>query len=130
MSANYLKKVGRLCWLLDDYAMPLKHDFEGGFDEFVALDEQLLSVRASFAWDGPWPLPRIKWAMRASMVHDALYHLMRSGKLSWDRRDWADAVFRDLLLEDGMPGWLAEVCYRVVRAFGGLRKVGRVGVIR
>lgn len=130
MTATYQKKAGRLCWLLDDYTLPLKHDFKGGFDNLVALDEQHLSIGAMFAWDGPWPLPRIRCAMRASLVHDALYHLMRVGVLSWKRRRWADEVFRQICLEDGMPPWLAAVCYRVVRLFGGWRKEVRVEAIR
>lgn len=129
MTSAYLKRSGRLCWLRDDYSIPLKHDFEGGFTEYVTLDEQILYIAKGFAWDGPWPLPRFECAMRASLVHDALYHLMRSGGLSWGRREWADGVFRALCLEDGMPPWLATVCYWAVRAFGG-SKVGRVGVIR
>lgn len=130
MTATYLKRIGRLCWLLDDYSVPLKHDFRGNSAKFVTLDDQILFVQAGFAWDGPWPLPRIKCAMRAALVHDALYHLMRSGAISWDRRAWADGVFRTVCLEDGMPPWLATLCYWTVRAFGGFRTSSRVGVIR
>lgn len=129
MISTYLKRPGRLCWLRVDYSVPLKHDFKGGSSDFVTLDEQILYVAKGFAWDGPWPLPRFECAMRASLVHDALYHLMRLGGLSWERREWADGVFRTMCLEDGMPPWLATVCYWAVRAFGG-SKVGRVGFIR
>lgn len=127
----YEKKVGRMCWLVDrDFEMALPFDGPGGEDAWVTLSDGILTVRRGFAWDGLWPLPRLDCGIRASLVHDALYHLMRAGALSWERRRWADEVFRDICLEDGMPEWLAAVCYRVVRLFGGWRKEVRVEAIR
>lgn len=128
---RYQKRIGRMCWLVErDFEMLLPHDEPGAEDQWVTLAEDVLTVRRGFAWDGPWPLPRLSCAIRASLVHDALYHLMRAGALSWNRRQWADDVFRQICLEDGMPPWLAAVCYRVVRLFGGWRKEVRGESIR
>jgi len=119
--AKWIRKPGRLCWLQTDYVLPLPHPGRGGEDAWVSLAEQHLLVRSGFAWDGPWPLPRLRCLLRASLVHDALYHLMRAGKIPWCSRQFADAVFRKLAVEDGAPPWLAAVCYWAVRGFGGWR---------
>ena len=57
--------------------------------------------------------------MRASLVHDALYQLMRQEHLK--TRTWrkaADRVFRDLCKEDGVSGYRANIWYKALRKFG------------
>lgn len=117
---RYERKMGRLCWLMDEFSLPVS-GFGTVSDDWVSVGENILIVKRGFAWDGPWPLPRLRCAMRASMVHDALYHLLRSGKLSMTLRKPADDLFRRLCIEDGMPPWLAAVCYWAVRLPGGWR---------
>lgn len=112
--------------------MPLRLPDEIAVAEnaWVTLADGILTIRRGFAWDGAWPLPRLICVIRASLVHDAIYHLMRTGYLPWKWRPWADEVFRQICLEDGMPPWLAAVCYRAVRLFGGWRKEDRIETIR
>lgn len=68
-----------------------------------------LSFRAGYAWDGPsGPALDTPSAMRGSLIHDALYQLMRQETIGPQWRDEADAVYRRLCLEDGMSvlrGW-------------------------
>ncbi len=57
--------------------------------------------------------------MRGSLVHDALYQLMRERHLDHRvHRKPADKVFRDICLADGMSPVRAAVVYRAVRAAG------------
>lgn len=89
-------------------------------NEFVRLDEfGELRIAKKYAWDGPSG-PTIDTAdfMRGSLVHDALYQLMREGLLSRKHRLYADRLLRDLCREDGMPWWRAQYVYAAVRAFG------------
>ena len=58
--------------------------------------------------------------MRGSLVHDALYELMRKDKLSTRHRKQADRVLQRICLEDGMNRIRAWIVYRGVR-FGGLK---------
>lgn len=92
-------------------------------DEFVGLGPNgLLSLRRGYAWDGPsGPTLDTKNFMRASLVHDALYQLMREGLLDSSQRLYADRLLRTLCRQDGMSRFRAWYVYRGVRAFGGRR---------
>lgn len=83
-------------------------------------DEGILSINAGYCWDGPsGPLPDTKRNMRAALVHDALYQLMRLQMISRRRyKDIADVVFMDICIEDGTYRWLAKGYYRALKAFG------------
>ena len=56
--------------------------------------------------------------MRGSLVHDALYQLMREGLLDLGWRETADQELRRVCLEDGMSAIRAWWVYKAVR-FGG-----------
>lgn len=67
-----------------------------------------LEIRFGYAWDGPSG-PTIDTAnfMRGSLVHDAIYQLMRMGLL--DRGAWkepADRLLQAMCVQDGM--WKAR----------------------
>ena len=62
-----------------------------------------LSIQAGYAWDGPsGPTQDSPGLMRASLVHDALYQLMRLGLLDKVNREAADKLYQRLCLEDGI----------------------------
>ena len=80
-----------------------------------------LTIKKGYAWDGASGLAiDTRNFMRGSLVHDALYQLMRMDKLN--RTQWRKAV-DDLLLdqciEDGMNFIRAKLVYHSVRLFGG-----------
>lgn len=78
-----------------------------------------LTMRRGYAWDGPsGPAVDTKNFMRGSLVHDALYQLMREGRLrATPYRLVADQLLRAMCREDGM-GWLrAWWVYKFVRMF-------------
>ena len=98
--------------------------------EFIDLERNGgLLIRRGFAWDGPsGPAIDTKNFMRASLVHDALYSLMRDGYLPVGFKDQADRLLRAMFIEDSMvligpkPGgiarviWLAKVAAMQTRA--------------
>ena len=91
------------------------------FTEFVRLDtDGTLSIADGYAWDGPsGPTIDTPDFMRGSLVHDALYQLMREKHLDHATyRELADKELKKICLEDGMPGFRAEYVYQGVRAFG------------
>lgn len=85
---------------------------------FITLSRQgVLTIREGYAWDGPSGLT-IDTAtfMRGSLVHDALYQLMRDRHL--DRaahRKAADRILRELCRQDGMWALRAWYVYQAVR---------------
>lgn len=87
-----------------------------------------LIIEKYFAWDGPsGPTPDFKCDMKAALVHDALYYLIRMGALDISFKQAADAELYRTMVEDGVSGWILEVLnvmrarlYRwVVTKFGG-----------
>lgn len=79
-----------------------------------------LTVKRGYAWDGPsGPTIDSLDFMRGSLVHDALYQLIREQKIPKRLRKLADELLRDICLEDGMSKLRAEYVYTAVRAFGG-----------
>lgn len=88
---------------------------------FIRLDlDGSLEIEAGYAWDGPSG-PSIDTAnfMRGSLVHDALYQLMREGYLDAAvHRLQADRTLRRMCIEDGMSRLRAAWVYFFVRRFG------------
>ena len=78
-----------------------------------------IRISAGFEWDGATGAIDTPDFMRASLVHDALYHLLREGALGMGHRKRCDQLFRDICIEDGMPLYRAWRAYLGVRVFGG-----------
>ena len=78
-----------------------------------------LTLKQGYAWDGPsGPTLDTKDFMRGSLVHDALYQLMRQKRLPRRLRKRADVLLWMICLEDGMAKARANYVYHAVRAFG------------
>jgi len=87
--------------------------------DFIQLDANgNLKISKGYAWDGASFIKDRQTNMRASLVHDALYQLMREGHINFTRWREADLEFDKLLKIDGawniirkldMAGlWLAQ----------------------
>lgn len=90
--------------------------------EFISLaTDGTLSIKTGYAWDGPsGPTIDTLNFMRGSIVHDALYQLMRNGKLDpTTHREKADRLLQEHCKEDGMSSIRAWWVYCGVRIFGG-----------
>lgn len=94
----------RLRWHVGDrvYKTP---DFE------VDTEFGEIRIAKGFGWDGPsgWTYDTDN-SMRASLIHDVLYHCLRDGVLPMRVRGGADREFRVILKSDGMSfirrwGW-------------------------
>jgi hypothetical protein len=96
-----------------------------GQDYIVLQQDGMLTLKKGYAWDGPsGPTVDTKNFMRASLVHDALYQLMREdlvgngdGVRKQFRED-ADKLLRRMVRKDGMswPRWVWV--YQGLRLFG------------
>ena len=87
--------------------------------EWITLGQDgVLTIRAGYAWDGATNAPDWNCAKRPSLVHDALYQLIGFGFLATNQRAYADALFQQLLTEDGMRGRMAAIWHRAVSTFG------------
>jgi len=89
--------------------------------DFIKLDTKgNLTILKSYAWDGPsGPVIDRKENMRASLVHDALYQLMRHRKLTAKtHKDKADRIFKKICIQDGISRKTAEVYYYGLKVGG------------
>jgi hypothetical protein len=89
--------------------------------DFIDLDiAGNLRVKKGYAWDGPsGPVEDTRENMRASLVHDALYQLMRNKALNTrTHRKTADVEFMLICKADGVPSRRANLWYQGLRRFG------------
>jgi hypothetical protein len=78
-----------------------------------------LTIKKGYAWDGPsGPTIDSNNFMRGSLVHDALYQLIRHQFLQTHWKDTADRELRRMCREDGMSAIRAWWVYRGVKWFG------------
>ena len=93
-----------------------EHDVD---HEFMRLNpDGTLIIRKNYAWDGASFYPDTPKIMRGSLVHDALYQLLRLGKLEPKFRDDADELLRKICIADGMWPFIAWTVYKVVNRLG------------
>lgn len=89
-------------------------------NDYLRLDvDGNLTINKGYAWDGPsGPTLDTSTFMRGSLIHDALYQLMREGFLDADKnREKADRILHRICLEDGMWPPRAWWVYQAVRQF-------------
>lgn len=123
MTRGYIRYRGDYKYqLASEYRIKIKilpaEDISTDFVDLNADGE--LKVKNSYAWDGPsGPVIDTKENLRASLVHDALYQLMRLEKLkSRTYRKTADKIFRNICKKDGVSSITANVYYKALRRFG------------
>jgi hypothetical protein len=94
----------------------------GGNDWVYIAPDGFLTIAKGYAWDGPsGPAIDTPNFMRGSLIHDALYQLIRTGVLREDiDRDKADRLLQQVVLEDGMSRLRAWWVYTAVSIFGGI----------
>jgi len=113
MKINYRKLRGYKYQLMYYYAIdtnlkPSKKfaDEPGGFCSMF-MDGRLV-ICEGYCWDGAsGPTIDTPSTMRASLVHDALYQLIRLGQIPFSEVTKADDLFYRILREDGMSRFRA-----------------------
>ena len=87
--------------------------------EFIKLTPiGMLVIRSGYAWDGAsGPTIDTQDSMRGSLVHDALYQLMRQELLPQEERDYADRLLAEICIQDGMSKFRANSWLFAVNEF-------------
>lgn len=121
----------RICYRrLRHYKYQLRENFSIATDlrpqrpvdtDFISLTaDGRLTIKALYAWDGPSGIALdTKTSMRGSLVHDALYQLMRERLLEFNYREAADDLLKTICIKDGMHPVRAWYMHKGVRWFGG-----------
>src|SRR3990167_1972450 len=94
LTASYTQDLTSVLGLLT-----IAHD-----PSWCQLDSGVLTLGGEYRWDGcSGPTFDVPESIRASCIHDALYRLMREGRVPAFRfRRAADEAFFRILREDGM----------------------------
>lgn len=98
----------------------IKPENDIDFDYIVLSKQGSMFIKKGYAWDGPsGPTIDTLDFMRPSLVHDALYQLMREKQLDVDvYRKLADKLLQEMCKEDGMGSARAWIVYLAVRIVG------------
>ena len=88
-------------------------------NEYIKIASGDLCIKKGYAWDGPsGPTIDTKNFMRGSLVHDALYQLLRENELPPTCRKFADLLLKDICRKDGMSWIRAQWVYLGVKLMG------------
>ena len=79
--------------------------------DWVEVNGDMIVIQKGYCWDGASCAIDTPSFMHGSLVHDALYQLIRIGKILPKYRKNADIVLKHLCLNAGMPAWRANYVY-------------------
>lgn len=118
MSVAY--KSGYKYQIASDYVVAVGIKLTANTQFLVLNGDGDLFIKSGYAFDGPsGPSFDTKNFMRGSIVHDALYQLMREGHIPEDYREHADRLLQRMCIEDGMTAIRAWWVFKAVRFAGG-----------
>ena len=91
------------------------------YAQFLYLLGDKLYINKGYAWDGPsGGCPDFKSFMKPSLVHDALYQIIRLGGLEQESaKPFADKLFLQMLKDEGVSWVTRHIAYQAVKIFGG-----------
>jgi hypothetical protein len=109
--------------LREDFTYNLGRTFDPApiGNEFIEITaDGIITIRKHYAWDGvSGPVIETQANIKASLVHDALYQLMREGHLDHVMyREWSDRLFMEMCRKGGVWGSVAAIYLRALRLFG------------
>jgi len=120
-------KKGYKYQLAEDFQIELDSftTYEASTTDFIQLwgktgdyYRSILLIKKGYAWDGAsGPAIDTKTFMISSLVHDALYQLIREGLLNIEFRSVADQILYDMCIKNGMCKLRAWWVYKTVKYF-------------
>lgn len=120
---NIRYQAGFKYQLTEDYSCHTEVHPASDIDTYFVRLKKMgnIDIRKGYAWDGPsGPTIDTKNFMRGSLVHDALYQLIRLDLLSVSWRKESDNELYQICRKDGMSALRAWYVYRGVRRMGHL----------
>lgn len=110
---GYKYQLSRDAWFKTDIRW---HDVSTKYTRLYA--DGWLHIKTGYAWDGAsGPTIDTKSSMGGSLVHDALYQLIRLELIPRNSRLTADKKLKKRCITDGMWKWRAATWYRFLRRY-------------
>lgn len=107
--------------LVQTYTIRIDIDIKADIcTNFIELTrEGVLTIRQGYEWNGAaGPTVDTESLMRASLVHDALYQLMRNSMINTANREYVDNLFKKIAQEDGVSRLRSWLLHYAIRKFG------------
>ena len=106
--------------LMEGYSVQTKIFGQLIDNKYIRLQtDGVLTISSGYCWDGAsGPAVDSKTIMRGSLIHDALYQLLRLEVLAEKFRQACDRELYTACRDDGMSWIRANYIYRAVRWFG------------
>ena len=115
-------KKGYKYQIVNNYStnIPIQPDDDIFTDYIDLYRDGKINIKKGYAWDGPsGPTFDTLNFMRGSLVHDALYQLMREEKIEKNNyRESVDRLLQHMCKEDGMSSIHAWWVYLGIHIFG------------
>ncbi len=119
MTLTYKKRFKYKYKLSTDFECDIYSEVTLHNSRYINISKDILTVKKGYCWDGAsGPTIDTKTVMKASLVHDVLYQLMRERVLPQSSRMASDNIFREICLEQGMSRFRAWYLYTGLRIFG------------
>jgi hypothetical protein len=122
MAIHYRKLKEYKYQLMENYEIEISMSASTDIkSDFIKLSKDGdLTISKGYSWDGPsGPTVDTKNFMKAALVHDALYQLMRQGHLDYKAvRSKADLLLRKMCIEVGMSSFRAWYVHLALKLFG------------
>lgn len=100
-----------------DVGIKLKYHIGNSYTELTRKGN--LIIFKGYAWNGASGVPDFKFFLLPSLVHDALYQLMREGHLPRHYRKEVDMLFATMSSDRLGIGGFALIIYWVLQTFAG-----------
>jgi len=111
-------KKGYKYQLEDDFKASLNFECPDVESDYIRIKDNVLYIKKGYAWDGcSGPTIDSIKSMRASLVHDALYQLIRYSLIPAKFRLLADLLFYVILKLDRFNPMRAWYYYQAVKNF-------------
>jgi len=76
--------------------------------KYITAYHGFINIRHGYCWDGATGAYNNQSIIRASLIHDAIYQLIREGVIKYHpHKKKGDKLFYDLCIEDGMSKFRA-----------------------
>lgn len=120
MSGPIKYKAGYKYQLVEDYWVqtPVRWRDVIDTDYIRLMPDGWLLIRKGYAWDGATFFPDFDWIVRGSLIHDALYQLIRERRLPVETKEIADRLLAECCKEDRAWSWQAGMVALGVERFG------------
>jgi len=86
---------------------------------FVILSYNTITIKPGYAWDGFSCSPDIRKALAASLVHDALYQLIKTDLLPIEDKGKCDKCLTDIMMQKGVSRFICRLYGYGVKIGGG-----------